>query len=338
MSAFQFLPWLSALDALGVESDKVLARVRMPRDRLSDPHARLPADMDHAFWAAALAESGDPALSLRLVEQLPPGAFGSFEYLLRNCETVEQMSARANEFMRLIDDLAQIEIRREGDHVALRLSRVGDYPVAGPGVETVFALMVSIARQRKQLTDYLRAVHFTHRTAAPVERFERYFGCAVRFGAEHNELIGTPAMLTATLGGDPILRDVLEELARHQLKQVPQVDPLLHTVRSRLRAQLRQGSANLSSVSRAVHMSERTLRRRLQEAGTGYQALLDELREELAVEYVLAPGVDIATVSTQLGFADPSTFYRAFKRWTGMTPAQYQKQVVLGVVPSDGMD
>jgi AraC-like DNA-binding protein len=309
----------------------------MPRDRLSDPQARLPSAMDRVLWEAALAESGDPALSLRLVEQLPPGAFGSFEYVLRNCETVEQLSARANEFMRLIDDLAQLEIRREGEHVALRLSRVGGYPLVGACVETVFALGLSIARQQKRPTDYLHAVHFTHRSAAPVERFERYFGCAVRFGAEHNDLIGTPAMLSANLGGDPNLRDVLEELARHQLKQVPQVDPLLHTVRSRLRAQLRQGSANLSSVSRSLHMSERTLRRRLQDAGTGYQPLLDELRGELAVEYVIAPDVDIATVSTQLGFADPSTFYRAFKRWTGMTPAQYQKRALLGAAPaSDG--
>jgi AraC-like DNA-binding protein len=334
MSAAQFVPWLSALDALGVDSDKILARVGVPRDRLSDPDARLPAYLDQMFWDAALAESGDPALSLRLVEQMPPGAFGSFEYVLRNCETVEQIAARANEFMRLLDDLAQIEIHREGEHVALRLSRVGGYPVPGPCVETVFALMFSIARQQKLPTDYLRAVHFAHRTAAPVARFERHFGCAVRFGAEHNDVIGTPAILSAALGGDPNLRGVLEELARHQLKRVPQVDPLLHTVRSRLRAQLRQGCANLSSVSRSVHMSERTLRRRLQEAGSGYQALLDELRAELAVEYVLTPEVDIATVSRQLGFSEPSTFYRAFKRWTGLTPAQYQKQPLLGDVPA----
>jgi AraC-like DNA-binding protein len=326
MSALQFLPWLAALDALGIESDKVLARAGIARDRLSDPHARLPGGADHVLWEAALAESGDPAISLRLVEQLPPGAFGSFEYLLRNCDTLEQISARANEFMRLIDDLAQLEIRREAEQVVVRLSRMGGYAVAGPGVETVFALLVSISRQQKLSTEFLRAVHFTHRTTAPLERFERYFGCPVRFGADHNDLIATPAILSATFGGDPNLRDVVEELARHQLKQVPRGDPLLHTVRSRLLAQLREGSANLASVSRSLHMSERTLRRRLQEAGTGYLALLDELRGELAVEYVLAPGADMATVSAQLGFAEPSTFYRAFKRWTGMTPAQYQKR------------
>jgi AraC-like DNA-binding protein len=127
---------------------------------------------------------------------------------------------------------------------------------------------------------------------------------------------------------DVNLKRLLEEHARHQLSQVPEIDPFLHVVRSRLLAQLRAGPPNLSALARSLHMSERTLRRRLQSIGTRYQDLLDELRAQLAVDYVFDTDQKVKTHAERLGFSEPSTFYRAFKRWTGATPAQYQKRAL----------
>jgi AraC-like DNA-binding protein len=117
----------------------------------------------------------------------------------------------------------------------------------------------------------------------------------------------------------------MEDHAHRQLAEVPTGDPFLHTVRSNLLAQLREGAPQLAKLTRQLHTTERTLRRRLQAAGTGYQQLLDEVRSQLAQEYMAQPDQDATTVAAHLGFTDPSTFYRAFKRWTGQTPAQYQR-------------
>jgi AraC-like DNA-binding protein len=327
ISVLQFVPWLAALDALGIDSDRILARAGIARDRLTDPTGRLPAELDRVFWDAAIAESGDPALSLRIAPCLPTGAFGSFEYVLRSSVSLEQTVSLANEFMRLIDDLAQIELVREGELGALRLSRLGAFPMAGEGVETTFALMIAIAREigAPPGTD-LREVRFTHVTTAPLTPYRAYFGCPVRFAAAHNELVFDARLISAALPGDANLNSVLSEHARHQLARVPQVDPLLHTVRGRLLEQMRAGPPNLAAVARSIHVSERTLRRHLQSAGSSYQTLLDELRAQLAIDYLQNSDTAIANVAAQLGFADPSTFYRAFKRWTGMTPLQYQKR------------
>jgi AraC-like DNA-binding protein len=73
-------------------------------------------------------------------------------------------------------------------------------------------------------------------------------------------------------------------------------------------------------------MSARTLRRRLQEAGTSYREVLDATRCELARRYLSDASLPVGAVSFMLGFAEPSTFHRAFKRWTGMTPAQFRKR------------
>jgi AraC-like DNA-binding protein len=328
LSSLQVRALVDALHELGVDGDLALARAGLARDRVFDPEARISTECDFALWDAATELSGDPAISLRVAERFALGQFGSFEYLLHNCGTLAQVVGHANAFMRLIDDLAQLELFEENGQSILRLSRRGGYPMPPQGVECTFAS----AKGRALFPDarsLAREVHFTHPRSAPLARFEEHFGCPVHFGAEHNEFVGDPSIADHPLPGDPRLLSLLEEHARQKLEQVPESDPLLHDVRRHLLNQLRGGaSPDLAMLARAMHMSERTLRRRLQAAGTRYQDLLDNLRAQLAKEYVLQAESDAVNVSERLGFSDPSTFYRAFKRWTGMTPAQYQKQML----------
>jgi AraC-like DNA-binding protein len=330
LSSLQVRAMVDALRELGVDADRVLARAGVARERVFDPEARISAEYDFALWDAATELSGDPAISLRVAERFALGQFGSFEYLLHNCSTFAQLIQHANAFMRLLDDLAQLELLVEDGRVILRLSRRGGYPIPPQGVECTFALLNAKARALVPAAHGMaREVHFTHPRVAPLESYEEYFGCRVRFSAEHNQLVGDASFVDQPLPGDPRLLSLLEEHARRKLEQVRQSDPLLHDVRRHLLNQLRGGaSPDLALLARAMHMSERTLRRRLQAAGTRYQDMLDNLRAQLAKEYVLQAESDAVNVSERLGFSDPSTFYRAFKRWTGMTPAQYQKQML----------
>jgi len=192
-------------------------------------------------------------------------------------------------------------------------------------VECTFALLC-IKSQALGALPAVRKVCFTHLNAVPVARYVAYFGCEVQFGADANELVFDSSQMRQDLPGDPNLRSVLEVHAREQLARIPEGEPLVHEVRRHLLEQLERGTVDPGLLARRVRMSERTLRRRLQAAGTRYQDLLDELRAQLARQYVQKPDADVNQVAIRLGFADPSTFYRAFKRWTGLTPAQFQRQ------------
>jgi AraC-like DNA-binding protein len=87
-----------------------------------------------------------------------------------------------------------------------------------------------------------------------------------------------------------------------------------------------EAGCSLAAVSTSLHMSERSLQRRLADEGVTFDALLDELRRELALRYLADEKVAIAEIAYLLGYSEPSAFHRAFKRWTGTTPAEARQQ------------
>ncbi len=97
-----------------------------------------------------------------------------------------------------------------------------------------------------------------------------------------------------------------------------------HRVRQHLDARL-AGALHIDDVAKALLMSSRTLTRRLDEEGTSFQVLKDELRRDVAIQMLAQSGLAPAEIGARVGFEDPTTFYRAFKRWTGCSPGVYRQ-------------
>jgi AraC-like DNA-binding protein len=317
---------LAAFESLGLDVNRILARAELSRERVMNPQARIALGDYLRWWRSALDVSGDPALGLRVGATLRAGALGSFEYMLRHTESLEQLLVRANEYMRLVDDTTVLDLRREHGRAILRVYRRGGYPMAPPEVHTLFSAIVILGRDELPAARLL-AVRFAH--AAPVDAsvFERHFGCPVRFEQEHDEVEFDAALLAlAPRGADGKLGRVLEEHARHLLAELPEEAPLLVSARTALREQIERGAPSAHALAKVLRMSERTLRRRLEAEGTSYQALLDETRSDLARAWVGTTREGFQTIAYRLAFADASTFFRAFKRWTGTTPARFRER------------
>jgi AraC-like DNA-binding protein len=95
-------------------------------------------------------------------------------------------------------------------------------------------------------------------------------------------------------------------------------------IRRMLRAHLRDEMPSLEDVGKALGITPQTLRRRLQDEGQGYQAIKDDLRRDIAIEYLARPDLTLIDIANLLGFSEPSTFHRAFKKWTGVAPGEYR--------------
>jgi AraC-like DNA-binding protein len=124
---------------------------------------------------------------------------------------------------------------------------------------------------------------------------------------------------------DPLLHMVLEDRASADLLGQ---EPMLHgDVRRTIRLLLPAGQCSRADVAKRLGIHPRTLVRRLQESGTTFQALLDDMRAQMAKQLLLDTRLPVARVAAAVGYRDPTVFTRAFARWTGRTPSEFRLEL-----------
>jgi AraC-like DNA-binding protein len=312
---------LAGLAAAGAKTGDVLARVGLSPTDLSDPERRMPREIILSLWHAALDVTGDEAFGLHVAEMLRPGMFDVIDYLARSSRTLGDAARRLQRYVRLFDDVAELSIEEQGERATLlpRLSHGLTFPSGV--VECVLAATVVFARQITGLAVTPLEVTFTHGPPRDMREYIRVFGLAPQFRAERHGLTFARSHLELPLvTAEPALSAILDRHAEQLLSRLPPVDRFVDRVRGLLAEELRGGDPSAERIATRLHMSTRTLRRRLEEQDTGLSPLLDELRKELALRYLDEARLSLDQISFELGFADARAFRRAFKRWTGRTP------------------
>jgi AraC-like DNA-binding protein len=165
-----------------------------------------------------------------------------------------------------------------------------------------------------------------HTEGAAAERYLAVYGCPARLGAERYALVFDAAVLDKpSRHAAPELLRMHESLARRQLAEVERLD-LVRKVRELIGELLVDGGATLEQVAARLNMPARRLRERLAMAGVRFNDLVTDYRCRLAKELLLKTDERIEVIVERTGFSEPSTFYRAFKRWVGETPVEFRRR------------
>lgn len=325
-SLHAILPLFEYLEAGGFALGPVLERAGMPRAALEDPHTRLPKGRFEALWHAAIEATGDPALALRVATRVKPGTLGVIGFLASTSESPRS----AFELIRGLTPLLWEDFTCElecDDQVAFLRCRAGGSPRARRfTTEVAVGLAVSLSRALGPPGAEPLEARFA--CAAPdwADEAAAILGLPVRWGAAEDGVLFPRAMMeSANPSADAGLRQLLERHAADQLARIVAHVPLAERVRAHVRATLATGELSADAVAARLGMSSRTLRRRLQDESTSYQEILDEVREALARRHLVREGRAVDEVAFLLGFSDPSAFAKAFRRWTGTTPAGFAR-------------
>lgn len=315
-------PVIDALRASGTDPDRVLVRVGLPPGGL--PAGRFPHAAQAAFWKAASEECGEEHVGLYLAQHLPAFHGLLLEYLFLSSETFGAGLRHALRYVRLLSDTLNARLHVDGDMAVLTLGLQADTPrhfpemLAGAVIRLFTALTENDFRPRE--------VRFMHLEGAPAERYLAAYGCPVRLGAEDCALLFDAAVLDkASRHAAPELLRMHESLARRQLAEVERLD-LVRQVRELIAELLVDGGATLEQVAARLNMPARRLRERLAMAGVRFNDLITDYRCRLAKELLLKTDERIEVIVERTGFSEPSTFYRAFKRWVGETPVEFRKR------------
>lgn len=316
-------PVLEGLKALGADVPSLLREAGM---------APLPADLDApvphgsmmALWDAAARI--DPAVGLHVAAAAPLSAFDVHAYALFSSPTLGDAYRRASRYQRLVHDVTELTLD-EGDPAVLRHALPGGRPVARQAAEFLLAVYVRLGRVAVGRDWSPVEVRFAHAAPASGAELRRFFASPVRFDAGENAIFLSSALLdTPSVRADPALLAILDRYAADLLAKRPEDASTSGRVRAHLRDALANGDPSSFGAARALGTSVRTLGRRLAAEGTTFGDVLDRFRRERAVALLADDRNGVAEVAFLLGFAELSSFYRAFRRWTGSTPAVYRKR------------
>jgi len=311
--------------ALGVDRGELLRRTGFDPEAARDPDAKIPLAVENALWNESAALANDDAFGLHTAERVKPGAFDVLDYAVRTAPTFRSALERLARYNRLVHDAAVFSLHPGPERLRVEHGFRGhaSAPCRHAAEFTLGCLVVIGAQLAEQPLGPL-AVEFAHAapSAAALAEHRRVFGLEPRFSEPVNALEFERALVERALPrADPALSRVIERHAETLLAALPSPsETTADRVRRLLSQTLGEGTATLGDCAARLKMAERSLQRKLADEGLTFEALLDEVRQKLALRYLADRKLAVAEVAYLLGYSEPSPFHRAFKRWTGKTP------------------
>lgn len=311
----------------GVPPGTLLAAVGLDPQALMAHDGRVPAEPVLRLWRTAAELCGDPGFGLSLVDHLHPYYLG-LGFAVHGSATFGAALRRLSQFFSLVNQRAALELVDDGPLVRARFVVCADLEadeVRHP-VECVLAALLGIGRRATGASLVPIAVGFRHAAPAQLAAHEQTFGVAPRFQQPWNELaFARAALATPLLAPSGEMTALAERQLHRRISELPPIEGLTGRVRRVLLEELEAGEPTLARLATRLRMSERTVQRRLSAEGTSMQALLDDARRTISLRRLAGSNQSIAEISFVLGFAEVRAFHRAFKRWTGSTPAAYRQ-------------
>lgn len=324
---------LAMLRERGVDPAPLLKRVGLfeGNDAAERP-SRVSAAAQSRFLELAADAAGDSAFGLHLAESANPRLAGLLFYVAAAAPTVGGALALFSRYLRIVNEAFRVRVAHSVEGVAAELQLIGlSRHSMRQNYECVMAGLVRGLREAAGRKFRPVRVTFAHARNAELKEFERFFGCAVEFGAPGDVLVFSEELLGISLvGEDPYLLDALRPICEEAaMQRGTAAGSLRSTVENEAQKLLPLGKARREIVAKGLGVSPRTLSRRLSSEGTSYENVVDDLRRSLALQYVREPGVSVSQIAWLLGYEGPTSFNHAFRRWTGSSPSSARSQRLL---------
>lgn len=308
----------AALDAAGLSDAQ-----------LQQDGARISGESFQRLLLQLLQQSGDPLFGLRSGGHVQPGSYSALGYIVMSCATLGEAMEKIAPYEKLVGDMGVTTLERQGNQVLVNWHCNFVLPeVRRHMIDNVLMSWFKFAQWLANVDFGPAAVWLEQRApAAQVKKdYQALYQCPVLFEQERNCLVIDRSYLSLPLRQpNQALKKTLEAHAHSQLVSLPDSHSRLSIkVKELIALQLKQGKTGKDWVAAQLDLNGRTLQRQLQQEGTRYQLLLDQVRQALAQDYLNRSELSIPQIAEALGFAEPRSFHRRFKDWTGVTPAEFR--------------
>lgn len=323
-AALYLRPLLRLLDDRGLDADAMLVQHGLSRGQLMSADLRIDVAVTSALLEEARVRTGDPAIGLTLVRFTEYAAFGPLGVALAAGGSLRAVLARITRYHAIVSDAV---VSRFEESAGALVVEFADRAGAAPHPQSILFVMACVGafvrlrlpRPVSPRLVVLRDVDDVCRAAA-----SRFFACSVELGDCCR--IEYPSADAAAMldGSDPEMAALLEQTLTARL--APAGRPWSVELALWLESRLPEGEPTLAETARALGTSERSLQRKLGAEQRTWRQVIDDTRRALVERHLHAPGMSLTELSFLLGFADTSSFSRAFRKWYGVSATEYKKR------------
>ena len=309
-----------ALDAAGCDGAALLAEAGIDLKDLEGPDTRCPLVNTGHLWRIAVAATGDPAFGIKVANHYKHTTFHALGYGTSASSTLKEAFERVQRYCHVVSDAVDYQFFRQGAQYHFIIE-----PAVEITAQAIDALVSTYLRMCRSLigSHYSPlSIELQHERPAITDDYERLWRAPLRFGAAQNRLIFDSDSIERLLEtGNPELARQSDAISSRYLARIERFN-IVARVREVLTQRLRDREPSQEEVAEILNVSARTLQRKLGDSGTTFKEILDETRHALALAYLSAPH-SVSETTYLLGFSCTSSFTRAFRRWTGLSPSDW---------------
>ena len=319
---------LDYLAGLGLDTQALAQHQHIDPSQLHELSARITAEQHRGLLIEALEQSGDTGLGLGLGLHRSMATLDQLAYLMMSSATLRESTQQGLRYQNypgrfsghlLITSFS--EIQQQGCYQIHAKEELGELRLLA--IEDILATIVSTCRWVTGKNLPITALHCDYPAPPHAKRYEAIFQCPIHFSAPSTQVLFDAAILDQPLpNASPqsaaLYAKLCEEtsISRNQSDMAWRVWQMIVDNPAE--------PLSLEQCAAQLHVSPRTLSRKLQSQDWQYQQLVDQVREIHARRYLSNPSLSITQVAQQLGYADSSGFHRAFKKWTGLSPSEFR--------------
>jgi AraC-like DNA-binding protein len=312
------------LRSLGIEPSSVLDEAGLEPQLFDDTDNLISFAARSHLFALCQEKTGCDHFGLLLGKQAGLQSLGLVGYLAQNSPNVGSALSSLVRYFHLHGQGSAVSLNVEADMAFL------GYTIYQPGAEATSQIEDAAVAIIYNVLNTLCGpglkpveVCFAHRLPDDTAPFKQFFDAPLRFDAEHNGVYFDAKYLNQTIkAADPELYRILQKQINHLEEEF--ADDFPEQVRRVLITALLMGHAKADQIAALFSIHSRTLNRRLKSYNTSFKKLADEVRYEITKQLLEASDMEVQEISEIIGYCDTSAFTKAFKRWSGTTPAHWR--------------
>lgn len=328
VAIFYILSALKEAERLGVDIEALLQSKGISPQLLKEPRARLGNDQYSALVMTLMHLLDDEFLLHGGKRRTRLGTFAMMCHSIIHCPTLSRALNRGMQFYGLfLDDVSLKLSKRDGiARFSIQFQEQGDQPYH-VATECCLAVVHRFAGWLINQWIPLIGAEFAYDRPTHEEEYQRLFHCPLQFNQTSNSILFDAKYLKYPIQQDAAsLKIFLRNAPDSLIEAATNHNSLSAQIRAILGTDFQREFPDFETVAQQLNTTPQTLRRHLKEEHTSFQEIKDKLRRDAAIYYLNRPNLTINDITELMGFSEPSTFHRAFKKWTGLTPGVYRQE------------